>query len=1175
MKKRIAPIALSVCAIVLAAVFAVSCSSEFEPAWKASGGKATLSIRLGKPDSPSASPRLIVQNGGYLYIQTGHDEGTAVLYGPWKVSAGDTFTTTDIPAGTYSAMHIFYMAEPLPDSDPIIPIEDMTFGGELGSRLEAYEMTLDSVSLATITDVTIIEGTTNVLKATLLPATTRYVNASEPLPAAHRFTDSPDSRERLFIQLTNTSFGIDIYKRLASLNLTIHNDSGSFSASLFYVALYRADGSFVSGQQISPSTIPAGGDRDITLPYSGATPDSLFLYVEYQGSEMQITFMSREIQALQQTAYFVTADGEGFGRSAGDPCTLQYALSSIADDPSITASNRATVYLVSNITVSSPTGLSVARPTVLTSGVGGPYVLTIGSAIDGSLFTVDNGIEADRKESLEITGLTVASGGGGRMANAGLVRVNDGTCTLGSGAILSGNVSTEPMGGGVAVMGATAVLTMNGATIQNCVAPNGGGIYVDGGVANLTGATISSCDATTGHGGGIYVYSGRLQTTGGTVTGNNSLSGSGGGIYVANGAEWNATSGTLTISENNAALNGGGVFLGTGVTGSRSGISISTNSADSFGGGIYAAAEYSYSSFTVSGNTAGGGGGIYSQGDSNPLTGFSVTYGSISNNTATSGSGGGVYVDGTAVGEFTIVQVDGNDAPNGSGGGVYGEGIIRITGNCVISGNTAQQGGGVCLAGYGANFIERYSEDVPIFRGNTATTYGGAMYIMAGSEAFIIDGCLVGQAGVGNGNSAQQGGGIYVANNGYLNLTSVTGSFSVTNNNATTVGGGVFLAENATVMGAAGVLNPYVSNNVAPYLDGVAQVIISADMPLYDISLAIADADYAPYVILSGTSATGSGVIQVSREAVITTASSATILRENSDVLNPLITVVSGGDLALVGNITVSGGLITAHAPLIQVDTGANLAVYDGVQMIRSRNVEYDGIGGKGGAVYVEGGVFDMYGGTIGGQETDYNTAESGGGVYVMGGTFRLAGGTIHYNVATGAGSPFGGGGVYINGSTSAASFVMPETSTAVIDLNNLPGTNGIGGAGIYFYGSNVTATLAGGRVGGADSSSGNSANGNNGGGMYINGSTVTLMGTVVSYNSATNGGGVYVLSGVCVLNASTPAASIRNNTATNSGGGLYSILWDGFTNDEPTRIRVISDNTADGNPATAQYYVP
>ena len=79
MKKRIAPIALSVCAIVLAAVFAVSCSSEFEPAWKASGGKATLSIRLGKPASPSASPRLIVQNGGYLYIQTGHDEGTAVL----------------------------------------------------------------------------------------------------------------------------------------------------------------------------------------------------------------------------------------------------------------------------------------------------------------------------------------------------------------------------------------------------------------------------------------------------------------------------------------------------------------------------------------------------------------------------------------------------------------------------------------------------------------------------------------------------------------------------------------------------------------------------------------------------------------------------------------------------------------------------------------------------------------------------------------------------------------------------------------------------------------------------------------------------------------------------------------------------------------------------------------
>jgi len=54
----------------------------------------------------------------------------------------------------------------------------------------------------------------------------------------------------------------------------------------------------VSGQQISSSTIPAGGDRDITLPYSGGTPDSLFLYVEYQGSEMQITAINRDIQEL-------------------------------------------------------------------------------------------------------------------------------------------------------------------------------------------------------------------------------------------------------------------------------------------------------------------------------------------------------------------------------------------------------------------------------------------------------------------------------------------------------------------------------------------------------------------------------------------------------------------------------------------------------------------------------------------------------------------------------------------------------------------------------------------------------------------------------------------------------------------------------------------------------------
>ena len=66
---------------------------------------------------------------------------------------------------------------------------------------------------------------------------------------------------------------------------------------------------------------------------------------------------------------------------------------------------------------------------------------------------------------------------------------------------------------------------------------------------------------------------------------------------------------------------------------------------------------------------------------------------------------------------------------------------------------------------------------------------------------------------------------------------------------------------------------------------------------------------------------------------------------------------------------------------------GGKLAMYDGVTLTNNRATIDD----RGGGVVVQGGTFNMYGGTISG-----NTAVRGGGVRVLSGTFKKTGGTIY-----------------------------------------------------------------------------------------------------------------------------------------------------------------------------------
>ncbi len=148
------------------------------------------------------------------------------------------------------------------------------------------------------------------------------------------------------------------------------------------------------------------------------------------------------------------------------------------------------------------------------------------------------------------------------------------------------------------------------------------------------------------------------------------------------------------------------------------------------------------------------------------------------------------------------------------------------------------------------------------------------------------------------------------------------------------------------------------------------------------------------------------------------------------------------------------------------------------------------------------------------------NSATSGGGIYVGGGaTVRLTNNShVYKNIVNDY-----GGGVFID-----QGILIVDNST--IDTNFA----GHGGGGIYLIGSTSevrinSSTIAGNYATGSDSK---------GGGIYAQSGTISLSPqTIISYNIAANGGGMYVTDSSVV---SIADAVVRNNKSDLAGGGLY-----------------------------------
>jgi hypothetical protein len=379
----------------------------------------------------------------------------------------------------------------------------------------------------------------------------------------------------------------------------------------------------------------------------------------------------------------------------------------------------------------------------------------------------------------------------------------NGNATI-SGGTISNNVAALEGGG---VWNGTGTMTIQNGTVINANTASGpaaddggGGVFqtVGGGTTTiLAGVQITNniANGALGSGGGILNLS-TVNVTGATITGNRSNR-AGGGIESAAGTTTTLTN--VTLNSNNTGVapavaapgNGGGFHITGNGNATISGGTVNNNQAALEGGGLWnGSGQMTVTGTTINGNTAvgagadDGGGGLFNNGGT-----LTVNNAVVSNNTApgTSGSGGGYLnnVGGTLV--ISGGSITGNSASRAGGGIEDNAGASVTLTNVTVSGNSTGNnpgnGGGLHITGAGTVVL-----NTSTFSGNTAANEGGGLW-NSGTGSMTLNQSTV------SGNSSPAGGGIFkdltggttrlnsstIAFNTGTGLTSEGGSFTLAN----------------------------------------------------------------------------------------------------------------------------------------------------------------------------------------------------------------------------------------------------------------------------------------------------------------------------------------------------------------------------------------------------------
>lgn len=828
-----------------------------------------------------------------------------------------------------------------------------------------------------------------------------------------------------------------------------------------------------------------------------------------------------------------------------------------------------------------------------------------------------------------------ASGGGLKTGAACAVTISGGEITgnsavNGGGMFLSGNSSTATVTGGTFTENDAGSSGGFAYISQNCTITVKGGTYADnrtdgdGGAIRLAGAysrliaeagTFSN-NYAKGGGGAVSkeTTTGGITISGGSYTGNEA-GGSGGAISSAINI---TVQGTTVISENTAGSSGGGIQTSFGMTVSGDVQILNNKATTGNGGGLSTGQTITINGATVRGNSAGGnGGGMYA----GIINATDVT---LDSNTAT-GSGGGFYLPShTCSATIKNCTFTGNRAANGggfgsesgnltvdnctltgntataSGGGIYitGWGAMNLS-NSVVTGNSANYGGGITASGNGSMSGATETMSDTVITGNNATVDGGGIYQTCGTIK-VVGGKIDDNKAVRYGNDV----GIYSANDRVRPNYQLPAAADMEHVGASPVWYDEMKAVNLTDAVSVTTANLGLGTSAAyfgyTYTDEIPDAVArigTTDYPTLQEAFNAIESDAAlgtEILLLKDTKETvtvaenvtatldldghtvkgnGASVFTVKKGADLTiddTSDSGNgritggkgnpvkigttdatagggiytegkVTLKNGSIYNNSATYGAGVYVGPFGNFTMDGGKVRLNrngrgVSMWYKDQDTVLNTTDATATFTMNSGE---ISGNVGGVYADNAndSVNMNGGTISGN----SGSVSGAGIYVNNGAvLTMKGGTISGNTTTGTNR---GGGIYVG--TNSKAYIYDGEITG-----NTSGSNGGGGiavcganAELYVYGGKITNNN-GGALGGGISSD--------------NAKLVQIEGGEISGNTATYGGGVCGVTTTVNLKD----AKITGNTANSGGGGIF--MNSGATlNMEGGEV---TDNTATNN---------
>lgn len=586
----------------------------------------------------------------------------------------------------------------------------------------------------------------------------------------------------------------------------------------------------------------------------------------------------------------------------------------------------------------------------------------------------------------------------------------------------------------------------------------------------------------------------RISVTGGVIT--HSVRTSDLGVKVDKNATFTMYGGTICGNKLQGSYNGAGVY-------------VHDSTFNMYGGAIR-------------GNAASWGGDVAALGST-----FNMYGGVISDNMVSASAGGVLLSDKSVMNMSGNAQISNNIAPTKwttSGGGVYifastdGEvsNCLYMSDNAKISGNTATSGGAVYVRKNGQVTMSGNAQ----ISNNTATENGGGVYVenstfkIAGGAPRVCD------------NLCQD-----VQNNVYLatgnairisKLSTFTGKIGVSTQDTPTGSNLVTVAAAAVESGAVGSLTEEYVDHISSDKENLYPVLVNGEVKL--------SATVPHRHPVCGETCGDSG--KHSNQTWIGVSRLSDIKSSGNYYLTDNVTLDETWNCNISVNLCLNGKTITGAAgeETIRVAKGTTLTITDCQNEVGKITHAQDNIGrgimslgtlilyngeitknqiakGSGAGVYVDGGNFYMYKGSISDNKVTING--NGGGVYAKDSTnFVISGGSIDSNHA-----PSSGGGIYYESTISKS--VKFNISGGNIVRNTAVTGNG-GGIWLKSAYGNMRFTMSGGRIS-------NNVASKNGGGVYISEPyygkfTVSSTAQITDNAGNRNDNNVYLPSGKTIL---------------------------------------------------------